>query len=117
MQGGIVYSQSFTLPSVLFDSMAFEVRKGRSCDTLQRKQQAEIKALGAELLANGRAIELQTDENKALNVIIQGFKKEAENSKVIHKEELHDEKKKGNKKGVGGFILGVALTVLAAVFL
>lgn len=63
-------SQNFTLPIKIVDSLIFEVKKGRSCDTLQQKQLLEIKALGDELIANGKVIELKTTENQQQSLII-----------------------------------------------
>lgn len=65
-----VNSQNFILPTKIVDSLIFEVKKGRSCDTLQQKQLLEIKALGDELIANGKVVELKTTENQQLSFII-----------------------------------------------
>ena len=37
-----VFSQSYTLPAVLFDSLVFEVQKGRECTNVVRIQEAEL---------------------------------------------------------------------------
>jgi thioredoxin-related protein len=63
-------SQNFILPTKIVDSLIFEVKKGRSCDTLQQKQLFEIKTLRDELIANGKVIKLKTTENEQLSFII-----------------------------------------------
>ena len=69
-------SQNFILPTKIVDSLIFEVKKGRVCDSLQQVQFSEIKKLGDELLANGKIITLQKTENKQLSDIITTFQKE-----------------------------------------
>ncbi|OPZ92349.1 MAG: hypothetical protein BWY74_01622 [Firmicutes bacterium ADurb.Bin419] len=69
-------SQSFILPTKIVDSLIFEVKKGRQCDSLQQAQFNEIKKLGDDLLANGKIITLQKTENKQLSDIIITFQEE-----------------------------------------
>jgi hypothetical protein len=65
-----VSSQSFILPTKILDSLIFEAKKGRECDSLQRKQALEIKALDNELLASKEIIKLKTTENEQFSIII-----------------------------------------------
>jgi len=64
---GTLHSQNYTLPTVLFDSMVFEVNLGRSCAKLQTLQKAEILRVTTELSATGRAVTLLESENRALH--------------------------------------------------
>ncbi len=90
-------SQSFTLPTVIVDSMIFEVRKGRACDTVLRKQENEIQKLGAELVANGTLIVLQKKEVSQLEALLKNCEKLgalATQEFTIQKERLKDKIKK-----------------------
>jgi hypothetical protein len=83
-------SQTFTLPTVILDSMIFEVRKGRACDTVMHKQEVELQKLGAELLANGKAIILLTKESSELS----GLLKNCEELGALAVKEFRLEKRK-----------------------
>jgi hypothetical protein len=63
--------QSYTrLPSVIVDSMIFEVRKGRICDTLVNKQENQIQKMGLELMYQGKAIVLLKKESSTLDALL-----------------------------------------------
>ena len=70
-----VNSQSFTLPTKILDSLIFEVKKGRECDSLQQKQAFEIKMLENELLSSKEVIKLKTTENQQSSLIISSLNK------------------------------------------
>ena len=82
-------SQGFILPTKILDSMIFEVKKGRTCDSLQKQQEKEIKALGDELVSEGKVVKLLTSENSFLSEKVDVLQEE-----VI----LSDEKHKIEKK-------------------
>lgn len=75
MLNGTVFSQNYSLPSVLFDSLVYLAMKGKSCDTLVIKQEAEITKMGAELLANGQAIVLLQKESSTLDALVKNCEK------------------------------------------
>ena len=70
-----VFCQQYSLPSVLFDSLVYFTLKGKACDTLVQKQEAEIQKLGAELLANGQAIVLLQKESSTLDALVKNCEK------------------------------------------
>lgn len=64
---------STSLPNWLIDSMTFEVFKGRQCSLVVEAQQAEIKSLGAELLATGTALTLATNQIQTLEGLVKNY--------------------------------------------
>lgn len=83
MQGGIAFSQVYTLPSVLFDSLVFETRKGRSCDSLQVLNENIIKEQGQQLLNYGDLVRL----NESKIVTLEGLVKNYETGESLLKQE------------------------------
>src|SRR5687768_12788900 len=67
---GFAHGQSFTLPSKIIDSAYFEIRKGRSCDSLSRSQTVENNRLTAELVTQAKRIILIQTENEAQDFVI-----------------------------------------------
>ncbi len=67
---GMLLSQNFTIRTDILDSMIWEVKRGRSCDTLQQTQKIVIQKQGAELIANGDAIIILKSESSKLDALL-----------------------------------------------
>ncbi len=66
---GIAYSQNYTLPSILFDSLTVEVRRGRSCTRIDSAQRVELSRLSGVIHDQGRIIELTQKEATQLEAL------------------------------------------------
>lgn len=77
-QGGTALCQSYTLPSVLFDSMAFEVRRGRSCDSLQILNERIIVSQGAQLLNYDKLVKTMDSKILTLEALVENRKEATE---------------------------------------
>jgi len=100
-------SQDFTLPTWVIDSMIYEVKKGRTCDSLQNIQQIEIIKLNnyvINLEAGIEALELENKINKDL----------LETSDLII-EENKEKYKKTTKKLK--FIVGIELIIIILILI
>ena len=86
----VTHCQSFILRTDILDSLIFETRKGRSCDTLVQKQEIEIQKLGAELIANGQVIVLLQKESSTLDALV----KNCENISNLAKQEYGIQKER-----------------------
>lgn len=117
MLNGIALCQGYTLPSVLFDSMTFEVFKGRSCDSVRIAQADEIIKKGKELIDTNKALELSQSESKTLSSLLQNSKESNEILSVQFSKDLKEEKRKTKKwRGIAviesvGFI-GILILML-----
>lgn len=74
MQSGILFCQNFTLPTVILDSLIFEVRKGRSCDSLQVLNERIIKSQGVQLLNQDALVKLTESKVKTLESLVSNAK-------------------------------------------
>lgn len=54
--------------------MIFEVRKGRSCDSIKSVQADLIEVQGRELVATGKALELSESKNETAGLMIDNLK-------------------------------------------
>lgn len=86
--------------------------KGRTCDSLQKKQQIEIEKLGLELVANAKAIALLKKEVSQLDAFIDNcneLNKVSKQELVVQKEKF---KVKIRKLIRVVIVEGVAIVVL-----
>lgn len=68
------FCQNYTLPSILFDSLSFEVVKGRSCDSVRVAQAFELQKKGSELLQVNARLDLSKKEVKTLEGLLENSK-------------------------------------------
>jgi len=73
---GIAYSQNYILPSVLFDSLAFEVTQGRACSSALSGLRQETLWLDSVRTNQDEMLSLQADVIEAQNKIIGDWPKE-----------------------------------------
>ena len=113
----LVLSQNFTLPSVVVDSMIFEVRKGRACDSLQKAQLRLILATQEQLSSRDKVIALQDRQIENYGLIQETWEKRFTNAQelyTIEKSSLRQKVKKRNKLIVGQSLV---IAILVAVIL
>lgn len=102
------------LPNWLIDSMAFEVRKGRACESVMIAQENELKAQGRELLQTSKALNLSQKEIEIWKGLLENERNERKLDRVqgeIDNGELRKKIKKRNKVILieGLAILGLVL--------
>lgn len=73
---GVSYGQGFILPYEIADSAYYEIRLGRSCDSVRREQAENIRISGEQLTAQGEAIKLQDGKIQALENLVNNSRKE-----------------------------------------
>lgn len=106
----VTLSQSFTLPTVIVDSLIFEVRKGRSCQVVREAQAKELEAQGAELLQTQKALSLSTSYSQLKDTETNNLRQALSAQEKITVETGKREHKKGLKQGfIGG---AIAVTVV-----
>lgn len=69
--------------------MAFEVSRGRSCDTLANRQETELNKLKAVQLADGEVIRLKTAEVTHLDEVIDAMQRQYNSVVIIKDEQIH----------------------------
>lgn len=112
---GSAYCQSFTLPTKILDSLIWETRKGRSCDTLQRIQMAEIIALQNLQMASGAVIRIQRQQITLLDSLLLSKAREQEVNRNIHRLEkrgLINDLRRLKLVAIGEGVLVVLLVIL-----
>lgn len=117
MQAGTALSQNYTLPSVLFDSLVFEVRKGRSCDSLNTLNERLIKSQGIQLVNYKELVKTSDGKIAALEALIFNYKESKElltQQFALDKSKLEKKIKKRNKLiiGEGGIILLLLIVLI-----
>ncbi len=118
MTGSVTASaQNYTLPAWVYDSMTFEVARGRECSALVDGLNFEILALKAVTLSQGKAITLQKEQIQSYAILEGNLKAQNQNQSelfFIEKSTLRQKVKKRNK-----LIIGMAgtIAVLVAVIL
>jgi hypothetical protein len=83
------YGQPYTLPGTVFDKMAFEVVRGRSCDTLANRQEVELNKLKAVQLADGEVIRLKKSEVNSIQKAMDALQDDYNAMQVILKDKIH----------------------------
>lgn len=113
----IAYSQTYPVPVVLFDSLVFEVQRGRICDSLSRAQSDEIMKLGNELIKQGELLRLTQLESDGKSFIIGRWEAEyqALNDGIVLMKKTF--KAKINRLLRVVFIEGVGIVVLVVLLL
>jgi len=91
------FSQTYTLPSVLFDSMVFEVRKGRSCDSLQAIRAERIKNQGEQLLNQDSALKIAVTLSEAKEAEVNELRQALTKTEAKSNMELKNQKTKTRK--------------------
>lgn len=114
---GPLRSQNFTIPIKILDSMIFEVKKSRTCDTLQKAQFAQILALQSELLATGKIVRIQKEQIGLQESMLIGRTRELEANRQIWRSEKRGLIKQNNRlkwviAGESGVILLILLLLL-----
>lgn len=90
-------SQNSTLPSVIVDSLIFEVLQGRACTAVTKAQSAQISALETELQASGQIVVLQESKINSLDAILATWPQQLKAQGEIHRIEKQRLKKRLNR--------------------
>jgi len=106
------FSQTYTLPSVLFDSMVFEVIKGRSCDSLQAIRAERIKNQGEQLLNQDSALKLAVSLSEAKEAEVKELRQALTITEAKSKMELKDQKRKTRKVAIIAISEAILLIVI-----
>lgn len=97
--------------------MAFEVVRGRSCDTLANRQETELNKLKAVQLADGEVIRLKESEVKSIQKAMDALQADYNATQVILKDKIHNLKIRLRKLtvmliGETGLIIVLVLVLL-----
>lgn len=65
-----VDAQTASVPTVILDSLIFEVKLGRQCSEVIKAQSVELEKQGLELVATGKALELSQSSNSTLSALL-----------------------------------------------
>lgn len=108
-----VFAQTFNIKNQYLDSLVFEVKRGRLCDSVQRTQQKHLKAIGDELIQTNTALIISTDINKTLSLqsdhLISALRA-SEKESLLHEKNA---KRKGFKRGLGlGIVIAIGVLLL-----
>lgn len=101
--------QGFTLPYAIIDSAYYEIRLGRSCDSVRREQAENIRISGEQLTAQGEAIKLQDGKIQALETLVNNSRKETALVKQESKENERRLKKRIVTLGKVSLIEGLVI--------
>lgn len=104
-------AQTVLLNSIL-DTMIWEVKKGRACDTVMKVQQNEIESLGRELVANGKALSLSQSSNSTLSALLNNSRESQEILSMQFQKDLKEEKKKTRRWRRIGIIQAVVIITI-----
>lgn len=108
-------AQTVTLPAWVADSLIFETKLSRQCSQVMTAQTEEIKALGLELVANNKALQLSQSQSRTLEGLLTNSK---ENNQILTKQfalDLRREKRKSRKRGA--VILGETIAIIGLILL
>ncbi len=109
------YCQNYTLPSVLFDSLTFEVVQGRECSKLADSYLNQIYYRDSLLEEGAKLIELQAGVIESQNAIINDWPKEVRANAQIYEAEKKRLKNKIRKARRLAFFEGGLLILIAAI--
>lgn len=108
-------SQTYTLPYEIIDSMIYEVKKGRACDSLQKAQYTEITKLNEESMKKDGVIHLQSTENENLSFLLNNANSYSDRKEKEHKIDKNALKTK--IKGLTKIIFGETVFVILLIIL
>lgn len=111
------FGQPYTLPGEIFDRMAFDVVRGRACDSLRAKQEIDINAITAELNQQGKIIQLQKSKDANQDAIIQALRDELTSTRDLGRAEKEGLKSRVKRLrawfiGLVGFDVALLLILL-----
>lgn len=112
-----IQAQTYTLPTVLVDSMIWEVQKGRACDTALNFALQSIEAKNVLIDGQGKLIELRGRQIATLTELDQTWQMRMDNQAdlfFIEKSKLKQQKRKWLKIALSEAGL---IALLLAVFL
>lgn len=87
-------TSSTTLPNWVIDSLLYEAKYSRQCDTVRVSLLAEIEALNKELNATGKALVLSQSSNETLSALINNSRDANTILGMQFQKDLNSEKKK-----------------------
>lgn len=112
---GQAQSKTFTLPTVIVDSMIFEVRKGRECDTALNFALQTIEAKNSLIHGQGKIIELRGKQIENYALLDANWSERMSNLTETHS--LDKAKLKAEKKKLRKIIFGESLAIIVLVVL
>lgn len=93
-------AQTASLPTVILDSMIFEVKRGRQCELVIKSQSNELQKQGLELAHTATALKLSQSESKTLQGLLENSKESNQLQVRQHSLEIDGLKRKNRKKNV-----------------
>lgn len=105
------YGQTYSLPVHIFDTMIFEIQRGRECHQLQLVQAEELEKQGAELLQTSKALNLSLSYSQIKDKENESFRLALSSSEAKNELVKKESHRKGFRKGIfiGGVLVIIAL--------
>lgn len=106
-------AQTFSIPVATFDTMVFEIFKGRACSKVSEAQAKEIEIQGVELLQTNTALKLTTSIIEARNLQLVELTSALEKTEQKASVDVRQAKRKGMRLGLGiGGIVAIVCLLL-----
>jgi hypothetical protein len=93
----ICQAQTFPVPVQILDSMFWEIRQGRTCDSIQHLQALQIDQLNQAVTAGLKSIQLKDSAIEALQASNKAAQREIEARNEIRVQEIKIERHKARK--------------------
>jgi hypothetical protein len=90
-------AQTFPVPVQILDSMFFEIRQGRSCDSIQHLQSLQIDLLNQAVTAGLKSIQLKDSAVDALQASNKAAQREIDARDEVRAIEVRTERRKARK--------------------
>lgn len=113
LSGFIGTAQTASVPTVILDSLIFEVKLGRQCSEVIKAQAVEIEKQGKELVATGKALELSQSSNSTLSSLLNNSREANVVQAMQFQKDISQERKKTKRwRRIGIIQAAVILTII-----
>jgi hypothetical protein len=105
-------AQTFPVPVQILDSMFFEIRQGRTCDSVQHLQALQIDQLNQAVTAGLKSIQLKDSAIDALQASNQAAKREIEAREELRARQIQTVRARARKTLFVAIVEGVVIVLL-----
>jgi hypothetical protein len=105
-------AQSYPVPVQILDSMFFEIRQGRSCDSIQHLQALQIDLLNQAVTAGLKSIQLKDSAISALQSSNKAAQREIEAREELRARQIQTVRARARKTLFVAIVEGVVIVLL-----
>jgi hypothetical protein len=105
-------AQSYPVPVQILDSMFFEIRQGRTCDSVQHLQALQIDQLNQAVTAGLKAIQLKDSAVDALQASNKAAQREIEAREELRARQIQTVRARARKTLFVAIVEGVVIVLL-----